>query len=115
MVSAVDSLVFLETPPAYDFRLENIAFLAVAGRHKVRCVIGAKALQDHFGAQGRSHQELMAAFQRGRRQIKLAAMRKYASLGQAMPELVLVSRDFEPGRSLESSLAKNLRLDSPEP
>ena len=110
----MDSLVFLDTPPAYDFRLENITFLAVAGRHRMRCVIGAQVLQDHFGAQGRSQQELMAAFQRGRRQIKLAALRKYAAMGQAVPELMLLPRDFEAGPSLESALSKHLRLGSRE-
>ena len=107
----MDSLVFVDTPAAYDSRLETITFLAVAGRHRVRCVIGAKPLQEHFGAQGRSQAELMAAFQRGRRAIKLAAMRKYAALGQPVPELLLELRDFAPGKSLESTLAKHLRLD----
>jgi hypothetical protein len=110
----VDSLVFIDTPPAFDPRLENVLFLAVAGRHRVRCIIGAKALQEHFGAQGRSQAELIAAFQRGRRDIKLAAMRKYASLGQPVAELVLLARDFAGGRSLDASLAKHLRLDRAE-
>lgn len=111
----MDSLVFIDTPPAYDSRLENIVFLAVAGRHRIRCIIGAQALQEHFGAKGRSQAELIAAFQRGRRDIKLAAMRKYASLGQPAAELLLAARDFgTAGRSLDASLSKHLRLDQAE-
>ena len=113
-MSKVDSLVFLDSPPAYDFRLENITFFAFAGRLKVRCAIAAQALQDHFGAQGRSQPELLAAFQRGRRDIKRAALRKYAALGQPVPELMLLPRDFAGGPTLETRLAKHLRLDSPE-
>ena len=107
----MDSLVFVDTPPAYESHLENLVFLAVAGAHRVRCVIGAKALQEHFGAQGRSHAELAAAFQRGRREIKRAALRKFAALGQPVPELVLVSRDFAAGKSLDSTLAKHFRQE----
>ena len=110
----VDSLVFIDTPPAFDPRLENVVFLAVSGRNRVRCIIGAKALQEHFGAQGRAQAELLAAFQRGRRDIKLAALRKFASLGQPVAELVLVARDFGGGRSLDASLAKHLKLEPAE-
>src|SRR5437879_3465331 len=91
--AGVTRLSFTDSTPVYDYRLENILFQAVDGRHRVRCTIAAKALQDHFGAQGRSQQQLIAAFQRGRRQIQLTAMRKCAALGQTIAELVLTSRD----------------------
>ena len=110
----MDSLVFVETPPAYDFRLENVVFPAIAGRLRIRCIIGAQALQEHFGAQGRSQPELIAAFQRGRRKIRLVAMRKFAAWAQPAAELVLGARDFATGQSLESALAKHLRLETVE-
>ena len=108
-------LTFGEAAPVYDSRLENVMFQAFDGRHLVRCVVGAKALQAHFGAQGRSQSQLIAAFQRGRSKIRLAALRKYAAMGQTVPELVLTACDFGADNALAASLARHLRLAPEEP
>jgi len=108
----VTKLSFVDSTPLYDHGLENIVFQAFDGRQRVRCAIAAQALQDHFGAQGRSQQQLIAAFQRGRRKIQLAALRRYAALGQSAAELVLASRDFETANQF--SLAKHFRLQTKE-
>ena len=108
-------LSFLEVTASYDIRLETMIFQAVDGRRRVRCVIGAKALQEQFGAQGRAPQQLIAAFQRGRREIRRAAKRKYAAIGHPVAELVLTARDFATENGFERTLAKHLRLQPEEP
>lgn len=111
-------LTFPEKTASYDFRLGTVVFQANDDDfRRIRCTIGAKPLQDHFGARGRSQQELMAAFQRGIQQVHQAADRKYQALGGKLAELELTSRDFEAGSALELGLAKHLReqtTDGPE-
>jgi hypothetical protein len=107
-------LTFLEKTAVYDSRTDNVLFQASdEDLNTVRCIIGAKPLQDHFGARGRSQQQLMAAFQRGIHDIEQVADRKYKVLGGGnIPELVLNSRDFDTDNTLERQLAKHLQVSS---
>jgi hypothetical protein len=108
----MSELSFPDDAPIFDFHVANIVFYGEAGLRRIRCVIDAKALQEHFGATGRAQAQLMSAFQRGLDEIHAAAERRYQALGPGQREIVLSSRDFATGSALERHLAKHLSLDS---
>jgi hypothetical protein len=71
----------------------RVAFEASVSGKEVWCSVSLDALNDHFGNQGTSSHQLIAAFEANRQRIETAARRVLESNGGQSVELE--TRDFD--------------------
>lgn len=85
MLAILDALGLVERSPIdfpdkvenYDGDRDVVLFAARAGATELTCAISGEALEDHFGAKGRSQRARLAAFRAHRAAIEDAARRKF--------------------------------------
>ncbi|HEX7684889.1 MAG TPA: DUF1488 domain-containing protein [Trinickia sp.] len=70
---AVMQISFPQEPAEYCGRDLVLAFPALVDGERVQCAITAEALEDHFGAVSLREDDMIAAFERHRREIEKAA------------------------------------------
>jgi hypothetical protein len=63
-------ITFAEEAPEFDGSNLKLRFIANVDGEAVECAITAEALEDHFGANSPLEDELLRAFERGRRRIR---------------------------------------------
>lgn len=63
-------IVFDKGPPSFDGNASAVRFLVRVNGQPVECAVSSAALQDHMGADTPMEQDVLAAFEKGRREIE---------------------------------------------